>query len=176
MTEVSGVGHKSGIFPVFRRLVAPCSDRVDSELSSGLPPDYEPRVAARRAGRRGVGALLMRYSEPTAAFHKSMSGQTFRSNGPFCRESLPYLMIGLPDGIGAGRFVTVNQVEGFGIGLRPLMGQGQEGWVQVADHGINDAVGRRRLPESLGEGDSLAMDRRRGQGWLLQGEAFDRLS
>jgi hypothetical protein len=93
VTEVSGVGHKSGIFPVFRRLVAPCSDRVDSELSSGLPPDYEPRVAARRAGRRGVGALLMRYSEPTAAFHKSMSGQTFRSNGPFCRESLPYPIV-----------------------------------------------------------------------------------
>ena len=38
----------------------------------------------------GVGALPMRYSEPKAAFHKSMSGQTFKSNGPFCRESLPY--------------------------------------------------------------------------------------
>src|SRR5512142_991479 len=38
----------------------------------------------------GVGALLMRHSKPKAAFHKSMSGQTFRSNGPFCRESLPY--------------------------------------------------------------------------------------
>ena len=35
----------------------------------------------------------MRYSEPTAAFHKSMSGQTFRSNGPFCRESLPYPIV-----------------------------------------------------------------------------------
>src|SRR3954462_13603281 len=85
-------------------------------------------------------------------------------------------MIGLPDGIGAGRFVAVNQVEGFGIGLRPLVGQGQEGWLQVADHGIYDPVGRRRLPELFGKDDGLAMDGRRGQGWLLQGEAFDRLS
>jgi IS605 OrfB family transposase len=90
VAEVSGVGHKSGISLVFRRLVAPCSDRVESELSSGLPPDGEPRAAARRAGRMGVGPLPMRYSEPKAAFHKSMSGQTFRSNGPFRTESLPY--------------------------------------------------------------------------------------
>jgi len=37
-----------------------------------LPPDCEPRAAARRAGRMGVGALLMRHSKPKAAFHKSM--------------------------------------------------------------------------------------------------------
>ena len=37
-----------------------------------------------------VDALLMRHSKPKAAFHKSMSGQTFRPNGPFCRESLSY--------------------------------------------------------------------------------------
>ena len=85
-------------------------------------------------------------------------------------------MIGLPDGVGAGRLVAVDQVEGFGIGLRPLMGQGHQGRVQIADHGIDGAVARRRLPEPLGEGDGLAMDRRRGQGRLLQGEAFDGLA
>ena len=38
----------------------------------------------------GVGALLMRHSKPKGTFHKSMSGQIFRSNGPFRTESLPY--------------------------------------------------------------------------------------
>ena len=80
---------------MFCRLVAPCSDRVDSELRSGLPPDGEPRAAARRASRMGVGALLMRLSKPKADFHKSMSGQTFRLNDPFRTESLPYPVEGL---------------------------------------------------------------------------------
>jgi hypothetical protein len=53
------------------------------------------------------------------------------------------------------------------------MGQGQQGWVQLADHGIDGAVARRGLPEPLGDGDGLAMDRRRGQGRFLQGEALD---
>jgi hypothetical protein len=90
VAEVSDVGHKSGISFVFRRLAAPCYDHVDSELSSGLPLDCEPRAVVRRASRMGVGAFLMRHSKPKAAFHNSMSGQAFRLNGPFRTESLPY--------------------------------------------------------------------------------------
>jgi hypothetical protein len=41
---------------------------------------------------------------------------------------------------------------------------------------MDDAIGRRSLPELFGEGDGLAMDRRRGQGRLLQGESFDGLA
>jgi site-specific recombinase XerD len=38
----------------------------------------------------GIGALLMRHSEPEAALRKSMPGRPFSSNGPFRTESLPY--------------------------------------------------------------------------------------
>jgi hypothetical protein len=66
-------------------------------------------------------------------------------------------MVGLPHGVGAGRLVAVDQVEGVGIGLRPLMSQGHQRRIQLTDHGIDGAVARRRLPEPLGEGDGLAM-------------------
>lgn len=55
------------------------------------------------------------------------------------------------------------------------MGQSHEGRVQVADDGIDRAVARRGFLDLLGEGDGLAMDGRRGERRLLQGEAFDTL-
>ncbi len=71
-------------------------------------------------------------------------------------------MIGLPDGVGAGRLVAMDQVEGIGRGLRPFM-EGPQGRVQGADQVIDGVVARRRLPELLGEGDGMAMDGRRRQ-------------
>jgi hypothetical protein len=82
-------------------------------------------------------------------------------------------MIGLPDGVGGGGLVAVDQVEGVGLSLGPLVGQGHQGRVEVADHGMDDAIGRRGLAESPGEGHRLAPDRGDGQGRLVQGEAFD---
>ena len=85
-------------------------------------------------------------------------------------------MIGLPDGVGTGRLVAMDQVEGVGIGPRPLVGQGHQGRVEPVDHGIDGAVARRGFPELLGEGNDLAMNGRRGQGRFLQGESFDDLT
>ena len=55
MAEVSGVGHKSGISLVFRRLVAPCYDRVDSEPGFGIAAELRPPgggPSSRSDGRR----------------------------------------------------------------------------------------------------------------------------
>ena len=38
---------------------------------------------------------------------------------PVFQPDVQFRMIGLPDGVGAGRLVAVDQVEGVGIGLRP---------------------------------------------------------
>jgi hypothetical protein len=72
-------------------------------------------------------------------------------------------MIGLPDGVGTRRLWSVYQVEGFGIGLRPYVGQGHQGRGQLADQVIDGLESRWRLPELLGENDGLAMDGRHGQ-------------
>jgi hypothetical protein len=41
-------------------------------------------------------------------------------------QNIERRMIGLPNGVRASRFAPVNQVECFAIGLRALVGQGQE--------------------------------------------------
>ena len=86
-----------------------------------------------------------------------------RLPSPVFQPDVELRMVGLPDGVGAGRLVTVDQVEGFGIGLRPLMGQGHQGRVQVADQTVRRSVARRSFAELLGEGDGLAMDGGRGE-------------
>ena len=63
---------------------------------------------------------------------------------PVFQHDVEFRMIGLPDGVGAGRLVAVDQVEGVGIGLRPLVGQGQQGRIEVADQVIDGVVTRRR--------------------------------
>jgi hypothetical protein len=51
-------------------------------------------------------------------------------------QNIEWRMIGLPNGIRAGRFAPVNQVECFAVGLRALVGQGQEISWQPADDAI----------------------------------------
>src|SRR5208337_410297 len=80
-----------------------------------------------------------------------------------------------PNPVGPGRFVAVDQVEGVGVNLRSLMGQGHEGRIEPADQGVDETVARRGLPEPLSDGDGLAMDGCRKAVWPLQGQALDGL-
>jgi hypothetical protein len=95
---------------------------------------------------------------------------------PVFQPDVQFRMIGLPDGVGTSGLVAMDQIDCVGIGLRPFVGQGHQGWVERADHGIDGAVTRWGFPEPLGKGDDLAMNGRRGQNRFLQSKSFNDLT
>jgi hypothetical protein len=136
-------------------------DAADLPAGSALAPDrlvqgqgrLDRRGAAeeQRVARRGTAVVVEDDRQP------GLPGTPL----PVFQHDVEFRVIGLPDGVGTGRLVAVDQVEGVGIGVRPLVGQGPQGRVQGADQVIDGVVARRRLPELRGEVDGLAMDGRR---------------
>src|SRR5208337_4684805 len=69
-----------------------------------------------------------------------------------------------PNPVGPGRFVAVDQVEGVGVNLRSLMGQGHEGRIEPADQGVDEPV----APNPVGPGRFVAVDQVEGVGVNLR--------
>ena len=135
------------------------------------------RRARRRLDRRGA-AEEQRVAGHGPAVVVEDDGQP-RLPGPplpVFQQDVEFRMIGLPDGVGTGRLVAMDQVEGVGVGLRPLVGQGRQGRVQRANRGRDGIVGRWDLAEPIGEGEGPAVDGRHGQRRLAQGQALDGLA
>ena len=114
-------------------------DAADLPARSALAPDRLAQGQGR-LDRRGA-AEEQRIARHGAAVVVEDDGQP-RLLGPptpVFQHDVEFRMIGLPDGVGAGRLVAVDQVEGVGIGLRPLVGQGHQGRIEVADQAIDGA-------------------------------------
>lgn len=139
---------------------------VESGLRSVATPP--PTVIEPRPGLEG---FIGRSGSHRPASRSAHSGSGITVYPSATRSDEPVA----PNPVGPGRFVAVDQVEGVGVNLRSLMGQGHEGWIEPADQGVDETVARRGLPEPLSDGDGLAMDGCRKAVWPLQSQALDGL-
>jgi len=84
-------------------------------------------------------------------------------------------MIGLPEVIGLGGFVSVEEIVRGTVGLAPGVGQRDQGWVQVLHDPIHPSIVRHGPAVAQRDVTHLAVDKGRSRGWCAQCEPFDQL-
>jgi hypothetical protein len=88
------------------------------------------------------------------------------------QPNIEWRVVGLPDRIGTGSLSPMDQLECFTVGFRAFMGEGYKVRAQIADDVEDGSVARSSFVQILGETHYLAVERRNGERWLLQGKAF----
>jgi hypothetical protein len=69
----------------------------------------------------------------------------------------------------------MEEIEPLRVGFGPVMRQRRQGWRELPDNGIHEAVAGWRQVVLARQDTHLAVNERNAQGWGLQGQAFDKL-
>ena len=136
-------------------------DATDVPARLGLPPDRLPECQRRlNSGGGGEEEQIARDGPAVIIEDDGQPGLPWLARA-IRHEDVELGVVGLPDGIGPFGLGAMDEVEGFAIGLRTVVGQRHERGFQPTNHPVDGPVRRDRFAEPSCDEGRLAVHGRR---------------